>query len=97
MIGVIDELTIKMEKDKQFGKDFKKFNTVVKKIKDTIMDPKEYSIKIPKSVSLKYYNDTIVPQLSSLAGDYIELFDIKEVHVMPSGVIMMNKKMKGKK
>jgi sulfur relay (sulfurtransferase) complex TusBCD TusD component (DsrE family) len=49
-----------------------------------------------KSTLDKMYMSEYADIIINLANDYIELNDIKEVHVMKDGVIMQDKKMKAK-
>ena len=69
-----------------------------KKIYDEMTDVKQYpKSKINnKSTLNKMFMSEYADVIINLANDYIELNDIKEVHVMPDGVIMEDKKMKKK-
>ena len=93
----IDEVHYKIDNDDQFGKDFKKFNLSRKRIFDYVMDNAIHKKQVSKSKLQEQYDENILPLIIKLAEKYISKFDVKEVHVMPNGVIMKNKKMKGGK
>tara|TARA_R110000787_G_scaffold769_1_gene2734 strand:+ start:3 stop:1271 length:1269 start_codon:yes stop_codon:yes gene_type:complete len=95
----IDDIQNKIEKDKKFGLDFRKFNMTRKKIYDEMTNVAQYpkSKFNNKSTLNKMFMSEYADVIINLANDYIELNEIKEVHVMKDGVIMQDKKMKAKK
>ena len=92
----LDQLYERIKSDKKFGTDFKKFN---KKLNEVVDDFKKESKNQGVKLTLigMYYKDTLLNELAGIAEDYIKKFQYKDVHVMPSGKIMEDKKMDSKK
>ena len=92
----LDQLYERIKSDKKFGTDFKKFN---KKLNEVVDDFKKESKNQGVKLNLigMYYKDTLLNELAGIAEDYIKKFQYKDVHVMPSGKIMEDKKMDSKK
>ena len=92
----LDQLYERLKSDKKFGTDYKKFNKKLNEVVDDFRkQSKDQGVKL-ELISM-YYKDTLLNELVGIAEDYIKKFKYKDVHVMPSGKIMQDKKMDSKK
>ena len=92
----LDQLYERIKSDKKFGTDFKKFNKKLNEVVDDFRkESKNQGVKL--NLISMYYKDTLLNELAGIAEDYIKKFQYKDVHVMPSGKIMEDKKMDSKK
>lgn len=90
-----EELNERIESDKKFGSDYKKYN---KKFSEVVDGYKSQSKDegIRANLVDMFFQDSLLDELKELTQTYIKKNNIKNVHMMPSGKIMANKEMKEK-